>query len=128
MQSLSPRFTAALRSPTRMFADISSGSSPTGQARTQVEHRMQGAGCVWPISAGVKASTPLVPFTTGMWVAGISWPIIGPPITRRAGISPKPPQASNSAWAGVPSGTSRLQGLDTAPPLTVTMRETSGRA
>ena len=109
-----------------MCAAISSGSRPTGQARTQLEQRIHGAGRVLPISRSVNASTPLVPFTTGTAAENNSMPIIGPPNTIRAGFWLKPPQYSNKLSTSVPIGTSRFPGAATAPPLTVTKRDTSG--
>jgi len=52
---------------------------------------------------------------------------MGPPMTRRAGDTVKPPQNATRSATRVPIGTSTLAGSRTAAPLTVTTRETSGR-
>ncbi len=69
---------------------------------------------------------PLVPLTTGASSPGRTWPIIGPPISTRVGVTVKPPQNSTRSAAGVPIGTTTLRGLRIAPPPTVTTRDTSG--
>ena len=127
MQSRSPSLTAPSRSPARAWAAMSSGNRPQGQAPTQLAQRMQGMGSRAWTSAAVRASTPLLPLTIGTRVLGRGWPIMGPPLTSRAGSWLKPPQWSMRAATGVPRGTRRFFGLAMAPPVTVTIRETRGR-
>ena len=127
MQSFSPQSTDPAGSPARMRAAISSGSRPIGQARTQLEQRMHGPGLLASTSLPVSASTPPLPFTSGTSRLDNCVPIIGPPSTRRAASARRPPQARTTSAASVPTSTSRLPGAVIAPPLTVTMREISGR-
>ena len=82
---------------------------------------MQGPGSRSAASSASKARMPEVPLTTGTSACGSAAPIIGPPMTSRAGVARRPAKASTSETSA-PIGTRMLPGLATAPPLTVTMR------
>ncbi len=127
MQSISPASTAASKLPLRMWAAISRGSRPQGQAATQVPQRRQACAGPRRVSAGVSARMPFIPLTVGISVERRGWPIIGPPESSSCGSRVRPPQKAIRSAIGVPSGTFRFFGSAIAPPETVRIREISGR-